>query len=238
MIRTAILALYLFIVILLFGPLLILYGLCGGSMDTYYRVGVRWSLFMIRPLGVRTRVEGTENIPPGACLFAANHASNTDPPILVGAIPRRIAILTKKSLFAIPIMGTAFRLAHFIPVDRADRGGAMSSIQLAARYMKEESLSYLIYPEGTRSADGRLLPFKRAGFALAIEAKVPVVPVACIGAQHIMPKGSLRIRPGEVVVRFCPSIDGAAYTMERRGELAESVHAAVAAALPPEQRPR
>src|SRR5579863_5604302 len=109
MIRTAILALYLAVLIVVFGPLLILYGLCFGSTSTYYRIGVDWALFPFRPLGIRTRVEGMENIPPGPCLFASNHTSNADPPIVVKAIPKRVGVLIKKSVFKIPIMGTAFR---------------------------------------------------------------------------------------------------------------------------------
>ena len=123
MIRTAILALYLTVLIVVFGPLLILYGLCFGSTSTYYRVGVDWALFPFRLLGIRTRVEGIENIPSGPCLFASNHTSNADPPIIVKAIPRRMAVLIKKSIFNIPIMGKAFRIAHFIPVEREPRRG-------------------------------------------------------------------------------------------------------------------
>ena len=236
MIRTAVFVAYLTVLILLGGPLLVLYGLIVGVNATYYRVGVSAVLWIVRVVGVRTRVEGLENIPDGTCLFAANHASNIDPPVLVGAIPRRIAILAKKSLFAIPIMGTAFRMAHFIPVDRGSPESAMASLDLAAGYMKEGT-SYLIYPEGTRSADGRLLPFKRGAFMLAIKAGVPVVPIACIGAQRILPKKSLWIRSGEVVVRFCPPIDSAGYTLAKRGELAARVHDEIAAALPPDQQP-
>jgi 1-acyl-sn-glycerol-3-phosphate acyltransferase len=237
MIRTAIFTLYLALLILLGGPLLVLYGLIFGADDNYYRVGVDAVLLIVRAVGIRTRVEGCENIPPGTCLFAANHASNIDPPVLVGAIPRRIAVLAKRSLFAIPIMGKAFRMAHYIPVDRGSAESALASLDLAAGYMKQGT-SYLIYPEGTRSADGRLLPFKRGACMLAIKARVPVVPIACIGAQHILPKKSLCIRPGEIVVRFCPPIDATEYTLARRGELAERVHAAIAAALPPGQQPK
>src|SRR5580704_11881372 len=237
MIRTAIFTAYLALLILIGGPLLVLYGLIAGADDTYYRVGASAVLFIVRGVGIRTRVEGLENIPAGTCLFAANHSSNIDPPVLVGAIPRRIAILAKKSLFAIPIMGKAFRMAHFIPVDRASAESAMASLDLAAGYMKQGT-SYLIYPEGTRSPDGRLLPFKRGAFMLAIKAGVPVVPIACVGAQRILPKKSLSIRPGEIVVRFCPPIDATGYTPARRGELAERVYAEIASALPPDQKPQ
>jgi 1-acyl-sn-glycerol-3-phosphate acyltransferase len=100
-----------------------------------------------------------------------------------------------------------------------------------------QGVSFLIYPEGTRSPDGRLLPFRRGAFVLAIKAGVPVVPVACSGAHRVIPKRSYRITPGEVVVRFCPAIDSSEYPVARRSELAERVHAAIAAALPPDQQP-
>jgi 1-acyl-sn-glycerol-3-phosphate acyltransferase len=98
-------------------------------------------------------------------------------------------------------------------------------------------MSFLIYPEGTRSPDGRLLPFRRGAFVLAIKAGVPVVPVACSGAHRVLAKNSYRIRPGDVVVRFCPAIDAAEYPMAHRNELAKRVHDAIAAALPPDQQP-
>src|SRR6185295_7080322 len=140
-----------------------------------------------------SRAEGAENIPAGPCIFAANHTSNIDPPAIMNCIPRRVGILIKKSIFRTPIVGTAFRLGQFVPVDRARREEAVSSLDEAAEYVKQ-GLSFLVYPEGTRSPDGRLGPFKRGGFALAIRAGVPIVPVACIGAHRIMPKKSLRIK--------------------------------------------
>ena len=237
MIRTAIVAVYLPFFVLLFGPPFLLHAVLTGSAGRLFDVGRKGVVLIIRAVGVRTRVEGLENIPAGTCLFAANHTSNVDPPVIVGAIPRRIAILLKKSIFSIPIVGTAFRLAHFVPVDREHYEEAVASLDLAAEYMKQGT-SFLIYPEGTRSPDGRLRPLKRGAFLLAIKAGVPVVPVACAGAHRVMPKKSLRTTPGEVMVRFCPPVDARAYTLEQRGELAARVHAAIAAALPPDQRPQ
>ena len=181
-------------------------------------------------------VEGRENIPPGVCLFAANHTSNADAPAIVGAIPRRIAILGRKSLFDIPIVGTAFRLAKFVPVDRENRDAALASVKQAVEYIRE-GFSFLVYPEGTRSPDGRLRRFKKGSFVIAIEAGIPIVPVACSGAHRIMKKNSLIVRPGKVTVRFGKPIDASAYTVEQRDELAQRVHDAVAAELPEDQKP-
>lgn len=236
MIRSAFVALSLAIVTIAVGLPLLLYVALTGRIDVLYHTGVGAVVWICRAAGLRTRVEGLENIPARTCLFAANHTSNADAPAIVGSIPRRIAILAKKSLFAIPIVGTAFRLAQFVPVDRAHPERAAASIDVAAEKMKA-GMSFLIYPEGTRSPDGCLLPFRRGAFVLAIKAGVPVVPVACSGAHRVVAKKSFRIRPGEVVVRFCPAVDAAQYTMAQRNELAQRVHDAIAAALPPEQKP-
>ena len=236
MIRSAFVAVAVAMIALVVGLPLLLYVAITGHIDPLYRVGVVSAVWIARIAGLRTRVAGLENIPADTCLFAANHTSNADGPAIVGAIPRRIAILAKKSLFAIPIVGAAFRLAQFVPVDRAKPGRAAASIDVAVAAMKK-GLSFLVYPEGTRSPDGRLLSFHRGAFVLAIKAGVPVVPVACSGAHRVVPKNSYRITPGEVVVRFCPAIDATDYPLERRGELAQRVHAAIAAALPPEQQP-
>jgi 1-acyl-sn-glycerol-3-phosphate acyltransferase len=237
MIRTIFLTAYLTLLTLFVGIPLVLYAALSGSAELLNRTGVNGVRRVMRWVGVRVRIEGLENIPPGTCVFAANHTSNADGPAIVGAVPRRVAILAKKSLFAIPVVGTAFRLAHYVPVDRGNLESAMASVDLAAEYVKQGT-SFLIYPEGTRSRDGRLGQFKRGSFLLAIKAGAPVVPVACIGAHRILPKKSLRIRRGEIVVRFCPAIETTGCTVEQRGQLAKSVHAAIAAALPPDQQPR
>jgi 1-acyl-sn-glycerol-3-phosphate acyltransferase len=201
-----------------------------------YWTGVKMVVYVTRIAGEKVTVYGQENIPAGVCLFAANHTSNADAPAIVGAIPRRIAILGRKSLFDIPVVGTAFRLAKFVPVDRENRDAALESVKQAVQYIRE-GYSFLVYPEGTRSPDGRLRRFKKGSFVMAIEAGVPIVPVACAGAHRIMQKNSLIVRPGKVTVRFGKPIDASAFTIEQRDELAQLVHDAVAAELPEDQKP-
>src|SRR5690348_16611204 len=150
MIRTAFVTLSLAIVTIVVGLPLLVYVAISGRIEPLYWAGVNAVMVICRAAGLRTRVEGLHNIPPRTCLFAANHTSNADPPAIVGAIPRRIAILAKKSLFAIPIVGTAFRLAQFVPIDRANPEQAAASIDRAAERMRQ-GISLLIYPEGTRS---------------------------------------------------------------------------------------
>jgi len=236
MIRTTIVAVFLSLYTLVLGPPLILLTLATRSATLMYWVGVKGVVFITHIAGLRVRVEGLENIPAGVCMFAANHTSNADAAAIVGAIPRRLAIFGRKSLFDIPIVGLAFRLAKFVPVDRGNRDAALNSVRQAVEYMKTGS-SFLVYPEGTRSPTGRLARFKKGSFVMAIEAGVPVVPVACAGAHRIMPKNSLVIHPGTVTVRFGKPIDASAYAIEQRDDLAKAIHDAIAAELPDEQKP-
>jgi 1-acyl-sn-glycerol-3-phosphate acyltransferase len=236
MIRTAFVAIAMGLCTLVLGPPLILWTLLTKSATLMYWTGVKMVVVVTRVVGLKVTVEGRENIPPGVCLFAANHTSNADAAAIVGAIPRRIAILGRKSLFDIPIVGSAFRLAKFVPVDREDRDAALASVKEAVQYIRE-GYSFLVYPEGTRSPDGRLHRFKKGSFVIAIDAGVPVVPVACSGAHRVMKKRSLIIRPGRVTVRFGKPVDGSAYTVEQRDELAQRVHDVIAALLPEDQKP-
>ncbi len=236
MIRTAIVAIFLSLYTIIAGPFLLLHAWITGNPDFLFRAGVSGAYFISYAVGLRIKIEGREKVPLGVCLFLANHTSFADPVGIVWAIPRRVAILAKKSLFSIPFIGWAFHLAKFVPVDRTNREAAIASVDLAAERIKQ-GISFLAYPEGTRSFDGRLLPFKKGVFVMAIKAGVQIVPMALAGAHRIAPKKSLRISRGEVVVRFGDPIDASKYTLDDRDELAERVHAAMADLLPADQKP-
>jgi 1-acyl-sn-glycerol-3-phosphate acyltransferase len=236
MIRTIFVVVYLALGLVFIMPWLILWSLLTGSPDFMYQMTMKAIRSGLRIAGIRVRVEGLENIPSGVCIFAANHVSNMDPLAFVPAIPRRVSLLAKKEVFRIPILSKAMQLAKLIPVDREDREAAASSVDLAVQYLNE-GLSFAVYPEGTRSRDGRLLPFKKGTFVMAIEAGVPVVPVSIVGAQTLMRKGDWTMQPGEVAIRFGPAVDASKYTMDQRAELLARVEALVAAGLPEDQRP-
>ena len=236
MFRTLFIAIFLSLYTLLVGPPVILYSLITKDPDPVYWAGIKGLTFLVRAVGVRVRVRGLERIPRGVCLFAANHTSSADAPAIVGAIPRRVVILLKASLFKWPIVGQAFQAVRFIPVNRSAREAAIASVEQASETMKAGQ-SFLIYPEGTRSPDGRLQEFKKGAVVMAIKAGVPIVPMVCTGAHHIMEKHSLVIRPGEMVVEFLEPIDASKYSFEERDVLNQKVHDAMAAALPPDQRP-
>ncbi|HKW36036.1 MAG TPA: lysophospholipid acyltransferase family protein [Candidatus Acidoferrum sp.] len=236
MLRTSFVAIFLSLYIMIVGPPLLLYTLITKDPNPIYWCGVKGVMFFVRVVGVQVHVKGTERIPPGVCLFVANHTSSADAPAIVSSIPRRVAILLKESLFKWPIVGAAFRSARFIPVNRGARDSAIASVEKATEAMKAGQ-SFLIYPEGTRSPDGRLQEFKKGAVVMAIKAGVPIVPMVCSGAHRIMGKRSLVIRPGEIVVEFLESIDASKYSFEERDDLNNVVHDAMADALPEDQKP-
>lgn len=236
MIRTIVVGTSLALAVLLILPWLVLWSVITGKPDLMYGLAMKIVRLETRLLGVRVHVEGLENVPRGPCVFVANHSSALDPMALIPAIPQRVGILAKQELFRIPIFGTAMRRAQFVPVNRGEKESTAAAVRLAEQNLKN-GLSYMIFSEGTRSSDGRLRPFKRGAFTLAIEAGVPVVPVSIVGAHRLLGKGQRIVRPGEVTIRFGPPVDASAYTLEQRGELLARVEALVAAGLPADQRP-
>ena len=204
MLRSAFICVLLSLYVFVAGPPLILYAYFTKNVDPLYWAAIKGIMFFVNCVGVRVQVKGIERIPPGTCIFAANHTSSADAPAVVGAIPRRIAILLKRSLFGWPIVGQAFHQAHFIPVDRFNRDSAIESVDKATQALRNGQ-SFLIYPEGTRSPDGRLQQFKKGTAVMAINSGVPVVPVACSNAHRIMEKRKLNIHPGTILVEFSRS---------------------------------
>jgi 1-acyl-sn-glycerol-3-phosphate acyltransferase len=194
----------------------------------------------IRAAGIKVVKLGFENIPPGrACIFMCNHVSNLDPPVLLPEIPGRCSVLLKKALMNIPILGTAMRLGGFIAVERGSgRSGARDAAQAsvaAAGKAIADGLHILVFPEGTRSVDGRLSNFKKGPFFLALQTGAPIVPVAISGTEKMMRKGSSLIAPGVAMIRMLRPIEPGNYVS--REELMIAVREAIAAALPDAMKP-
>src|ERR1039458_6246845 len=193
--------------ILIFGPIGVVATLLTGSADWLYRIANRLGASGARLAGVKIVVRGTEHLEPGKTyIFMSNHVSNLDAPVLVPVIPGRCSVLVKKELFRIPILGTGMKLAELVPVDRRDREAAIESVNAAIKVL-HHGLHMVIYPEGTRSADGRLLPFKKGPFHLAIDSGAAVVPVTLLGTFESWPKTRFALRPGTATVVFHPAID-------------------------------
>lgn len=208
--------------------------LLTGKVDFLYWMGTHIAFAGVRVAGVRVKTVGRESLDPAATyIFMSNHVSNLDPPILVPLIPRRTSVLVKKELFRVPILGYAMRLASLVPVDRSNREAAIASLRAASEVLAR-GIPMTIFVEGTRSFDGRLLPFKKGPFYLAMESGAPVVPVTIVGTHHVLPKRRSSIRAGEVSVVFHPPLDPRQFS--DRDALLAAVRDSIASALPAEYR--
>ena len=184
-----------------------------------------------RIAGVRFRPKGFGRIPRDrACIFMSNHVSNLDPPALVSLIPGRTSAFMKRTLMNLPVLGTGFRQGEFIAVDRTgSRADAQRSVADAQRVLAK-GVHITTFVEGTRSPDGRMLPFKKGPFFLAMASGAPCIPVSIYGTETILGKGSKRIHPGDAHVIFHDPVDPASYAT--REELMQAVRAAIASGLP------
>jgi 1-acyl-sn-glycerol-3-phosphate acyltransferase len=220
--------------ILIVGPPLVLWASLTGDINPLYRVSTKLAILGVRLTGVKIELRGLENLLPGQnYIFMSNHVSNLDPPILIPSIPGRCSVLVKKELFRTPILGTGMRLAQLVPVDRADREAAIESVRAAIDVVRQ-GLHLVVYPEGTRSSDGRLLPFKKGPFHLAMESGVPVLPVTLLGTYESWPKTRFALRPGTATVVFHPPLAPGHYA--DREALMKAVREAIESALPAERR--
>jgi 1-acyl-sn-glycerol-3-phosphate acyltransferase len=206
------------------------WSLLRKNFETMYGWGMKITALGVRAAGVRVRIEGRENIEPGVhYIFLSNHVSNLDAPILLPNIPGMTSVFIKKELMNIPVLGTAMRMGKYVPVSRGNsREEAQRSVEAAADAINS-GLHITVFPEGTRSPDGRLLPFKKGAFFLAEGTGAPIIPIVITGTEKMMPRHTLRITPGEAHMKFLPPIrpeDG-----ESREDLMERVRAAMEAEL-------
>jgi 1-acyl-sn-glycerol-3-phosphate acyltransferase len=212
------------------GPLGLLAGLIDRSGRAPHRLSRVWARLVLRCLGVRASVLGLELLPRGPALYAVNHASALDIPLVFAALPVDFRIIHKRSLHWLPLVGWFLYLAGHIGIDRANPFRARRSLAAAARRIAAGT-SVVAFPEGTRSPDERVRLFKRGSFVLALQAGVPVVPVSLAGVKQVAPGGILRLRPGEVRVRVHAPVATAGLNASEAGTLAEQVRQTVSAAL-------
>jgi len=206
----------------------------SGSADVLYAIAMSIARTGLRIAGVRIQIEGMERINPSETyIFMCNHVSNLDPPILIPALSRRTSVLVKKELFQVPILGRAMRMGDLVAVDRRNREAAVNSMR-AAEAVMSRGLNMTVFPEGTRSRDGRLLPFKKGPFYLAMDSGIPVVAVTILGSESLMPKGSSLIHPGTVRLVFHAQISPKQFT--DNDDLISAVRSEIASALPPSLR--
>ncbi len=212
------------------------YTLLVGDISLLYRAAMWIANAGVRAAGIRIEVSGLENVPAGrACIFMSNHVSNLDPPVELPMLPGRSSVMLKRELMSIPILGRAMRMGDFIPVERGGKRDAAQASVVAAGKALAKGLNILVYPEGTRSKDGRLSAFKKGPFYLAMETGAPIVPVVVSGTEGMMRKGSWAIIPGVAKLKLLPVIEPSAFAT--REDLLRAVRQVIADALPTEMKP-
>lgn len=219
-IRSVFLFIWLPVITPIFSLITIVSSVFDRRGNTPHRVARLWAKIVLWGCGVKVTVEGLENIRLGRpYIYAANHQSQFDIPAVLGYLPAQFRWLAKKELFQIPLFGLAMRRVGYIPIDRSHPKEAIKSLEEAARKIRGGT-SVLIFPEGTRSVDGRLLPFKMGGMVLALKSRCPVVPLAIHGSKDVLPRGSLWVRPGHINILIGQAIETADYKLGQKGVLA------------------
>jgi len=237
MIRAVFVCFVTFTYIVVAGVPILIYAWLTKNTDPLYQVGVAGARMALWLAGIRLEVRGREKIPRGrAVIFMPNHQSNCDPPAVVSSLPP-VLVMVKKEFFRMPILGAGMTARGFIPVERKNREQAIAAVDRAVEALKAGK-SFLGYPEGTRSPDGRLQPFKKGLFIMAIKAGALIVPMSVSGAWKIMPKGRFVIRPGTVRITFHDPIFAAHYSVEDRRKLIAVTRQAILQGLEPEEWPR
>lgn len=203
-----------------FGVISLIVSLFDKTGNVQIRVARGWARTLLALSGVHVTVEGLEHIKPqGSYVFIANHASYMDTPAVLACIPVQFRFLAKSGLFKIPFLGTHLRSAGHIPVPRDDPRASVKTMQTAAEVIHQRKISLLIFPEGGRSHDGVLRPFKEGGAYIAIRAGVPVVPIVLIGTREVLPYGGGIVKSGQIVLKILKPIDTTRLTLKDRSAL-------------------
>jgi 1-acyl-sn-glycerol-3-phosphate acyltransferase len=236
MIRAFLVTLLTFAYVLVMGPPVLIYGAISGNAESIYRVGILGARMALWLAGARLEIRGLDRIPRGRpVVFMANHQSNCDPPALLVALPP-VLVMVKKEFFRVPIIGRGMVACGFIRVDRRNREQALEAVEKGVGALKAGK-SFLVYPEGTRSPDGRLQNFKKGVFVMALKAGAPIVPTSVSGSNKIMPKGKFVMRPGRVRITFHEPVPTDGLTVEDRQAVIDRVRQAILAGLEKDEWP-
>ena len=236
MIRAFLVVVVTFAYVLILGPPVLIYAAISGNTDPVYRIGTRGARLALWLAGVRLEIHRLDQIPSHrAVVFMANHQSNCDPPALLAVLPP-VLVLAKKEFFRVPIIGRGMVVRGFIPVDRRNREQALEAVEKGVQALKAGK-SFLVYPEGTRSPDGRLQRFKKGVFVMAIKAGAPIVPISVSGSNKIMPKGKFVMRPGGVRITFHEPVATQGSAIEDRQLIIDRVRQAILAGLEKDEWP-
>jgi 1-acyl-sn-glycerol-3-phosphate acyltransferase len=215
---------------LVFGTIGLILAIVFRWPNVLYQLAIVAVRLALAIVGIRYEVEGEEHIDGArATVYCVNHASNLEPPVLFLVLSRiapRLQILYKAELHKLPILAWGFDFVGFVPIERGNREQSSKAIDKATEQLRQGN-SFLVFPEGTRSRTGELLPFKKGAFVLAIRAQVAIVPIAITGARAAMRKGSFIIRPITVRVKLGPPVLTAGVGLDGRDALIADVRGRV-----------
>lgn len=219
MIRTFWVAVVALVATLVCSPLVVLVSLFGSHSPLIDRIVKYWGRSIVLAAGIRLSIEGQDRVDwSNRYVLIANHHSYMDIPVLVCAVPQPVRFMAKKSLFQIPIFGWGLKAGGFIPIDRKNRGTAGQSFSLAGERIRKGN-TIVVFPEGGRSRQYRMMEFKKGAFLLALKSKLPILPAAIVGNYEVMPATRLRIVPGPVVVKLSAPIEPGSYSVREINDL-------------------
>jgi 1-acyl-sn-glycerol-3-phosphate acyltransferase len=230
--HTLIIYCWIIIATIALGFLAILVSFFSRTGNSVHCIAQLWGRSILWVAGIRIETDGFDHdLNNRSYIFMSNHQSNFDIPVLYCALPVQFRWLAKAELFRIPIFGLSMRGAGYISIDRTNRKSAFHSLARAAEAIRNGT-SVMIFPEGTRSTDGVLLPFKKGGFVMAVDAGVPIVPVVIAGTHAIMPKGRMLIRRRWVRVLIGRPVETASFTRKTKDDLMVTVRTAMQEMMP------
>jgi 1-acyl-sn-glycerol-3-phosphate acyltransferase len=205
-----------------FGIPSIVAGFLDPTGGLAFRMARRWARLVLRACSIQVLVHGVDNMPTGPAVYAANHGSAADIPILFGYLPAEFRVVHKRSLYLLPVVGLYLYAGGHISIERANPFRARKSLARAIERIRGGT-SLVVFPEGTRSPDERVRPFKRGTFVLAAKSGVPVVPLSLVGVKRVVPGGFLRIQAGTVELRIHPALPTAGRAAGDAAALADEV---------------
>ena len=222
-IQTLIIVLWFILVTVVIASTVIMCSFFSRTGNGPHLLARFWANSILWVSRVKITVSGAEKLDPNrSYIYMPNHQSNADIPLLLGRLPVQFRWLAKAELFKIPVFGRAMRGVGYISIDRSNRKSAFESLERAARTIRNGT-SLLIFPEGTRSRDGHILPFKKGGFILSVDSGVPIVPIIIRGTRDIIPKGHFMIRPAPVTMQILDPVETAGYTRKTKDALLEQI---------------
>ena len=229
--HSAFILVYIVLATITMATVVIIVAFFSRDGNAPHLVARAWARSILFVSGIRVHINGLENLNVnGSFILMPNHQSNFDIPVLLGCLPVQFRWLAKAELFRIPIFGRGMRGCGYISIDRSNRKSAFKSLSEAATKIRN-GVSVLIFPEGTRSWDGKILPFKKGGFVLSVDAGVPIVPIVIFNTGSIMPKGKLLIRTRSVRMDILAPISTSDYTRKTKDDLMGTVRNTISSAF-------